>query len=438
MLANLLVCIALLQEQVSFSALNLDVALPPLADLKTLDVSDDGGRWTGKLGESSVMITLVAFLDDPERFVEPEDVSDLGEFNVRPLAKDAPAFRYERTETPTGKFGLAPFASLGIGDQRAAGGEVRARVYQLGALLEQGGYLIDVRCQPPPNAEGEAQLLAFLKTGVVYRGKVGDGSWTEAEIEARWKRDAPDDVVADHEKPIVTEHYLILGNSSGGKLFAKKMEEAYATIQKTYPFAEVKGRKKMPVFLFRTPEQYYAYYVKVANTSLENAKRSKGHAWKDYYATWYEAPNDPVHIHEATHQIFANRLHLSGGGSWFQEGVAEYIETKPGDRSAAATSVKKGRYTKLAQFMQIESLLGSADENAPGGDQAADHYKQAAVVIEFARESKFGKERFDRFLVAVGRVRSDELADIEAAIRSVYGVDLAGFEAEFVKYCQKR
>jgi hypothetical protein len=438
MLATLLVCAALFQEKASFAALKLDVTLPPLADLKASRVEADGGRWSGTLGESRVTIALVAFLDHPERYTEPEDVTDLAEHNVRPLREGLAPFRYERIEKPSGKFGVAPFASLGLGDLRDDERSVHYRLYQLGAVIEGGGYLIDVRCVPPPNAEGEAQLLAFLKTGVVYGGTVGDGSWSDAEIDARWKRDAPAEIVAEHEKPIVTEHYVILGNSSGGKLFAKKMEEAYATIRKTYPFAEVKGRKKMPVFLFRTPEQYYAYYAKVADISLESAKRSKGHAWKDYYATWYEAPNDPVHIHEATHQIFANRLHLSGGGSWFQEGVAEYIETKPGDRSAAATAVKKGRYTKLAQFMQIESLLGSADENAPGGDQAADHYKQAAVLIEFVRESKFGKDRFERFLHAVGRLPRESLEDIEAAIQSVFGVDLAAFEAEFVKYCRTR
>ena len=91
----------------------------------------------------------------------------------------------------------------------------------------------------------------------------------------------------------------------------------------SFDVEEVEGRKLMPVFLFRTPEQYYAYYSKRAGIPLDKARRSKGHAWLDYYATWYEAPNDPVHIHEATHQIFGNRLNLSGGGSWLQEGVAE-------------------------------------------------------------------------------------------------------------------
>ena len=57
----------------------------------------------------------------------------------------------------------------------------------------------------------------------------------------------------------------------------------------------------MPVFLFKTPDDYYAFYVKKHGVTLEEAKRSAGHASADYYATWYESPTDPTHInYEAT------------------------------------------------------------------------------------------------------------------------------------------
>ena len=49
-----------------------------------------------------------------------------------------------------------------------------------------------------------------------------------------------------------------------------------------------------------------------------------------------------------THQVFGNRLRLDGGGSWFQEGVAEYICTRESERTDAANLVKKGRHVKLA------------------------------------------------------------------------------------------
>src|SRR5262249_14356353 len=160
----------------------------------------------------------------------------------------------------------------------------------------------------------------------------------------------------------------------------------------------------------------------------EEAKRSKGHAWRDYYATWYEAPNDPVHVHEATHQVFSNRLGLGGGGSWFQEGVAEYMSTRPGDRSAVAGQVQKGEHVPPASFSAIPSLLMSSDKDAASGDQAQGNYEEAALLIEFLRESKWAKERFATFLLTIGRLSRDEPAAIQAALEAVYGVPLAELE----------
>jgi hypothetical protein len=262
--------------------------------------------------------------------------------------------------------------------------------------------------------------------------------WTDEEVEQRWREFAPDDAIDKLDGAIRTDHYVIIGNSSGSKAFARKMEECYETIQEIFPFPEVEGRKLMPVFLFRTPEQYYAYYSKRASIPLEKARRSKGHAWLDYYATWYEAPNDPVHIHEATHQIFANRLYLSGGGSWLQEGVAEYVETRPNERGGAARLVKKGRHTPLREFVAIPSLLMSASEDVKGGNEAGDHYKQAALLIEFLRESRFAKARFEQFLHAAGSVPRNDVEAIEEVTRRVYAVDLDGLDAEWQAWAKKR
>ena len=49
------------------------------------------------------------------------------------------------------------------------------------------------------------------------------------------------------------------------------------------------------IVLFRTADEYCEFYSKIARIPPEEARRSKGHAWRDYYATWYEAPGDPVH-----------------------------------------------------------------------------------------------------------------------------------------------
>jgi len=246
-------------------------------------------------------------------------------------------------------------------------------------------------------------------------------------------------VVRDKLEPLIrTAHYIVLTNSSGGPTFGKKMEECFAAIRKVYPFDDVPGRRLLPVFLFRTKDEYNQFYAQIARITMEQADRSKGHSWRDYYATYYDAPGDPVHIHEATHQIFKSRLFLGGGGSWFQEGVAEYMSTKPGDRSAVAGQVKKQKHVPLTEFIAIESLLMSSDGDAPMGDQAVAGYEQAALLIEFLRESKWAKDKFPAFLQRVGRVPSQNRAEIEAAFEDIYGVGLAGLEERWVEYCKKR
>jgi hypothetical protein len=183
----------------------------------------------------------------------------------------------------------------------------------------------------------------------------------------------------------------------------------------------------MPVFLFRSKEQYDDF---CATMKAGVGGASKGHAWKDYYATWYESPNDPVHIHEATHQIFRNRLGLSGGGSWFQEGLAEYMCTRRDDRNVLAQNVAKGKATHLKEFVQIPQLIAGAS--------AEQNYLEAALLIEFLRESKETKEKFAAFVEKVGQAQRGSLSQIETALHDSLGVSLDQLDQDFTKYCVKR
>jgi len=424
---------ALDSRTVALPELELTLTLPPLEGLRGAGTN----RWRGQLGTSQVEIALRTLPGDKYGLAEPDDVLDLGpsfwsdpnQPRNEPVARRALA----------GPFGFASYAAYERTELTSRDGATSLGVrYLLGGLLPTQGYWLTLEATPAPDAAGESALREFLSHGIVYAGKVREHRWSDEEALARWKRDAPP---ATHDKfkgPLRTEHFLVLTNSDGGKLFAKKMEECYATIQKTYPFDEVPGRRLLPVFLFQTADQYFEYYAKIAGLTLEEAKRSKGHAWRDYYATWYEAPNDPVHIHEATHQIFANRLNLGGGGSWFQEGVAEYLSTRPGDRSAVAGQVKKQTHVPLARFIAIPSLLMSSDENAAGGDAAQGNYELAALLIEFLRESKWAKDRFPAFLLRIGRLQRDEPDVIRSALEELYGVSLSELEQRWVEYCKKR
>jgi len=398
------------------------------------------GSWNAKLGEAELRIDLIALpIGKSFRFAEPDDVTDIILVNLRRPGRGDPGFWFEETELVSGKFGWASYGSIGRGTLHDEKQEnALATIFVLGGLLPEHGYALEVTAPADLGQEPTLAVLEFLRKGVQYAGKVRDPKWTEAEVRERWERDAPPATHKKLEKTIRTPHYVILTNSSGGKAFAKAMEECYATIRKTYPFEDSAEQRLMPVFLFQTPDEYYDYYAKIADIQVESARRSKGHAWRDYYATWYEAPNDPVHIHEGTHQIFANRLHLNGGGSWFQEGVAEYMETSKNDRNAIATQVKKSRYKPLVEFVALESLLHSSKADDPQGDAAGDHYKQAALLIEFLRESKTQKAKFPDFLRIVGRVPRSNVPAIQKAVKGIYGVDLAGLEVQWVEYCKKR
>jgi hypothetical protein len=437
-----LVAAAPVQEEqaptAAFPELGLKLELPELARFESQGPGEQVvGRWSGRLGNAKVQIVLRVLPRAQFGFGEPEDVSQLLEWNFGEES-EADGFAFSRAELVEGPYGHAPYASLVTCDLTDDDGDVVERFYALCGLLEQHGYAVEVRASPPPDEASEQTLLAFLRGGVRYSGEVRDPRWSEDEVLARWREYAPEDAARDLEKPIRTEHYVILGNSSGGKAFAKAMEEFYDRIREVYPFPEAKGRRLMPVFLFRTPDQYYAYYSKIAEIDLEEARKSKGHSWRDYYATWYEAPKDPVHIHEATHQIFANRLGLSGGGSWLQEGVAEFISSRSNELNDIARVVKKGEHTPLRKFVAIPSLLGSAKKDIKGGNEAGDHYAQAALLIEFLREGRFGKGKFERFLHTVGRLPRGKVERIDAAIRAIYGVDLDGLDAEFQAWAKKR
>ena len=443
--------------RIELAEFRLAFTLPALADLRERrhEKGQMRARWEGSLDPYRLEVAFY-FLDF--RFGEPGDVTELMVDNLR---RDG-GFTVKRQSYLQGPYGRASFASLVEADLRAEDRtDAVGSQHFLGCVLEQGGYVLHVTCTPPPD-EAMAKVLDELFASVDYSGEPRDPAWTLEEIAERWKEDAPDDLHEDFlqalqkkstlkDAVLRTKNYLIMTSSSGGKAFAKQMEENYREIAEIFPFADVEGRRLMPVFLFRTPDEYYDFFVKVRGVSREAAERSKGHASGDYYATWYEAPGDPVHIHEATHQIFQNRLRLSGGGSWFQEGVAEYVESSPNERNEVARLVEDGRHLPLRDFFALKSLLFSSEEDRKsGGSAAGDHYKQAALLIEFLREGPLEeplpgaksapgpKTRFEDFLLSVGKVRRNDLPAIEDALRRIYGLTIDELDAKFQEYCGKR
>jgi len=423
-----------------FEDLALTLRFPEGLSLAEQKASTDAqvrATWAGTLGASAVRLQLLQLPRNDFGFDEPSQVMDVVGYNLKdPDNGGEPTFHFDEVSHVSGRFGYAGYATLSRSTEKGESGP--SQVLRLAGLLEDWGYVLELRAQPALAAADLKLVNAFFAKGVLGDGPQRDPKWTKAEAKERWEASVPDELKDELTDVLRTPHYIIMTNSSGGKTFAKKMEECYAAIRKIYPFDEVPERRLMPMFLFRTNDQYYAFIAKTFGMTIDDAKRTGGIAYADFYTSWYEAPGDPVHIHEATHQIIKNRLGLGGGGSWFQEGLAEYVSSKPNERGMAARAVEKGQAVPLGDFMRKESLIFSSPTNNKTGDTAGDQYKQAALLIEFLRESKFGKAGFLEWLHAVGVTRSNDVPSIEAATQRVYQVDLAGLEKEFVAYCKKR
>lgn len=398
-------------------------------------VAVDGDHWRARLGSSVLSLAIDFPKPGPTPLLDVEDALEVArKQTLDPVAEPAPVFRRDPGRIVAGPFGYAPYAALvrqALSPDAAGTSGVR---WLLVGLLPEGAWWLTVDARPEPVGEAARTLTSFLENALLWSGEVRDPRWSDEEALERWREYAPPSALEDYEGPQRTKHYLILTDSASGALFGRKMEECYERIRTVFPFEEVPGRRLLPVFLFRDSEDYYEFYARIAGFTLEQAQRSTGHSWRDYYATFYSAPGDPIHVHEATHQLFAQRLHRTGGGSWFQEGMAEYLSSKPGDRSFVAAAVRRGRFTPLRDFVRIPDLMQSPQ----AAEDVGTLYAQAALLTEFLRESKWSKERFPAYVDLVGRTSKDDPEEIEAAIRAALGVELGELEERFVAYCKRR
>jgi hypothetical protein len=400
------------------------------------------GNWMGTVEGSTVALELYVIPRAKFDLNEPSDLVDLTE-NSRAnydRRQKRPPFAFETTGPRPGAYGFISFAWVGFARKRE-GTKTVGETWCLGGILPEHGYTIEIEANPPLNDAGKERLERFFAEGIKYSGPVGDPRWTDEELKARWQRQAPDKVLEDSKLLIVrTKHYVILTNLKKGTArgFGKKIDLAYEAIREIYPFEDIEGQRLLPIFYFVTSDQYFKWCVKNLGWTMEAARRSGGVASGDVYCTYHQATNAPVHIHEATHQVFKNRLRLGGGGSWFQEGVAEYMSSAPNDLGAMKGIAKRKKHVALRTFVTIESMLYSADPNGKGGGSTSGgNYMQAACVVEFVRHGKY-KDKFQEYIHAMGRVPRSDLDAIEKELRRLFGRDVDGFNDDFQEYWSKR
>ncbi len=256
-----------------------------------------------------------------------------------------------------------------------------------------------------------------------------DPQWSDEMVEARQAESFHDDW--GEVEILRSEHYIVFTNSSAGERYLDTMEDIYSKFGEAFPFHEPQGATLMPVFLFKTNDHYFQFYADITGVSLETARKSGGHAWRDYYATYYDAPKAPVHYHEGAHQLVHSRLHIQGGGSWFQEGMAVYFEGTvfPGEDPAKGmgAEVKSGNYTRLREFFALPSLLYSSSA-VQDSSLANRRYQQAGALIKFLKQGPWA-DKFDAFLAAVKAGESTE--DI---FGQIYQLSIEELDEAFVEH----
>ena len=241
-----------------------------------------------------------------------------------------------------------------------------------------------------------------------------------------------------------SKHYIIFSTAPGADRMVKAMEEIYKAFEDTFPFEEPMGAPLLPVYLLKDHGQYTEWSMRSTGWSREQAARSAGHAYRNYFATYFTGGADATMYHEAGHQLVGNRLMLHGGGSWFQEGMAVYFEDKwkKSKRlsSVASGMIKSDRYTHFRELFDVQSLLHSEGDSTRGSI-AGQRYTQSGTIINFLVEGKLKKD-FGKMLDELRAYRSTSTAGTtevqehmwDTIFRKAYGLNIDEVEALWVKH----
>ena len=402
-------------------------------------------EWTAKLDTVPLRLALRSWSRaEFETLLAPPDVVEVVEWNLANddrEAKRPSTFTFDSTRAVTGPFGCVDYAWLGIAT-RFDGTRATATLLDFAGITPEFGWDLWIESSTPLTAPQVERLVSALRGAVRYDGPRLDPEWSDAEVLARWTKNAPKRVLERRKLEVVrTSHYVIMTVVGKGtaKEFGKKLESCYERIRSIFPFDDVEGQRLLPVYYFMEEEEYFQFCVDRLGWDRAEAEASGGVAYEDWYATYHQAANAPVHIHEATHQIFRNRIMLSGGGSWFQEGVAEYMSSQENELNVIQRLVKDGAHTPLARFLVIPTLLGSSSgSRVTGEDEAGVAYAQAASIVEYVRHSEETRARFLQWVHAVGRLDSGDLPALEATMQRVLGFGIEGLEARWKAYVLAR
>jgi hypothetical protein len=317
-----------------------------------------------------------------------------------------------------------------------------------GRLLEDTGARIvfEVRGEDKPRRLKHSEIARLHATFEPPSPEDdGDPLWSNARVEGTI---AEYFSLEQRESLLVvrSKHYILFSRhdveNQARKFVEEQMERIYDAFAETFPFEEREGATLMPVFLLKDHEEYARWSMKPTGWDYATARASAGHAYREYFATYFTGSlaANPTAWHEAGHQLVSQRLSITGGGSWFQEGMAVYFEEKymhgdPLDNGPGAL------WTPFRELFEVPSLLHTPGDSTKGSVSAS-RYHQSGTIIYFLAEGPWKKD-FGRFLAAVRDWRPGEHGRSSTGaggtmwdqiFAAVYGKDVDGVEAAWREF----
>jgi hypothetical protein len=431
-------------ETVAFPEYGLTLVLPKLDSIARQKPEGSKAEWTGQLGASQVRLRFHVLANADYDFFEPEDVVETWRDAMRdPDDKKSEAkdtdFSFEPTHCVAGAVGCSPIlACTQAAMQKKNDPTAKGTLMIVAGLLPENAWSMRADVWPALDAERTKALASSLEKCCTYQGKLRDPQWTDDEATAFWKKMAPESTFKKLAKPVRTEHFIVLTNSTSPGPFVKKLEGWYASIRKVVPWEELKGRKLMPILLYRTDDDFQTFYRKYWQMKPEEEVDDQSETVDYWTATSCDDDDDYDHLLDMCKQVLIVRLRAWGGCQWMRSGVRELVATKPNERGEALRAIKKGEFTPLEKLLDNDAWGEQGDKyEKKGASDEADYWGQAALWMEFLRTGPWPNDSFQRFVRTAGSLPDGDREGVKDVLRTVYGMEPSALQQKWVEHFSK-
>lgn len=249
---------------------------------------------------------------------------------------------------------------------------------------------------------------------------------------------------ADRDRVAIREsaHYRLFTTAPVDEQLLELLEQEL--LPRVVAICGVKCRRNalLPIFLHKRRSAYILATMRLG-LSAQQVEAMEGHAWDQYYSTWYSGPRHPVHIHEGTHQYVTATLGLDGGGPWLQEGFARWVETQYSRETPARNARNLLRTRK--DFPTLRALLASRSFLLRGNLQSGDGQKRNLSTIELYDISasfvqylaQEHRSRFRQVFLQCGVLPSGQDKLVVDALERCLGMSFRKLEADWKRWLRE-